>query len=50
MNQTPANSNDATTDHKLQGMPKDVIIVSSWLTGHLAAMFKTWEYVVLSHV
>jgi hypothetical protein len=46
----PANSNDATTGHKLQGMSKDAIIVSSWPAGSLAAMFKSWEYVVLSHV
>jgi hypothetical protein len=38
--QIPANSNDATTGHKLQGMSKDAIIVSSWPTGTLAAMFK----------
>ena len=50
MNQIPANSNDATTGHKLQGMSKDVIIVSSWPTGGLSLMFKNWEYVVLSHV
>jgi hypothetical protein len=31
-------------------MSKDAIIVSSWPTGSLAAMFKNWEYVVLSHV
>jgi hypothetical protein len=43
MKQIPANSNDATTGHKLQGMSKDAIIVSSWLTGGLAAMFKNWE-------
>ena len=48
MMQIPANSNDATTGHKLQGMSKDAIIVSSWPTGNLAAMFKNWEYVVLS--
>jgi hypothetical protein len=29
MKQIPANSNDATTGHKLQGMSKDAIIVSS---------------------
>jgi hypothetical protein len=40
MVQIPANSNDATTGHKLQGMSKDAIIVSSWPTGSLAAMFK----------
>jgi len=50
MKQIPANSNDATTGHKLQGMSKDAIIVSSWPTGSLAAMFKNWEYVVLSRV
>jgi hypothetical protein len=41
--QIPANTNDATTGHKLQGMSKNVIIVTSWPTG-----FKNWEYVVLS--
>ena len=50
MIQIPANSNEATTGHKLQGMSKDAIIVSSWPTGSLAAMFKNWEYVVLSRV
>ncbi len=44
------NSNDATTGHKLQGMSKDFSTVSSWPTGGLAAMFKNWEYVVLSQV
>jgi hypothetical protein len=42
MKQIPANSNDATTGHNLQGMSKDAIIVSSWPTGGLAAMFKNW--------
>ncbi len=50
MMQISANSNDATTGHKLQGMSKDAIIVSSWPTESLAAMFKNWEYVVLSRV
>jgi len=50
MNQIPANSNDGTTGHKLQGMSKDVIIVSSWPTGGLSKIFKNWEYVVLSRV
>ncbi len=50
MKQIPANSDDATTGHKLQGMSKDAIIVLSWPTGSLAAMFKNWEYVVLSCV
>ncbi len=49
-NYIPANSNDATTGHKLQGMSKDIIIVSSWPTGGLSLMFKNWEYVVLSRV
>ena len=31
-------------------MSKDDIIVSSWPTGNFAAMFKNWEYVVLSRV
>jgi hypothetical protein len=48
--QIPANSNDTTTGHKLQGMSKDTIVVTSWLTEGLAAMFKNWEYVVLSRV
>ncbi len=48
MKQIPANSNDATMGHKLQGMSKDVIVVTSWPTGGLAAMFKNWEYFVLS--
>ena len=50
MKQIPANSKYATTGHKLQGMSKDLLIVSSWPTGGLAAMFKNWEYVVLSRV
>jgi hypothetical protein len=50
MKQIPANSNDATTGHKLQGMSKELLIVSSWPTLGLAAMFKNWEYVVLSRV
>ena len=47
MTQLPINSNDATTGHKLQGMSKDVVIITSWPTGGL---FKNWEYVVLSRV
>ncbi len=42
MKQIPANTNDATTGHKLQGILKNVIIVTSWPTG-----FKNQEYVVL---
>jgi hypothetical protein len=43
MKQIPENTNDASTGHKLQGMSKDVIIVTSWPTG-----FKNWEYFVSS--
>ncbi len=50
MKQIPANSNDATTGHKLQGMTKAAIIVSSWSTRGIATIFKNWEYVVLSRV
>ncbi len=50
MKQIPENSNDATTNHKLQEMSKDTIIVSSWPTGGLAAIFRNREYVVLSCV
>ena len=47
MIQLPINMNDATTGHKLQGMSKDVVIITSWPKGGL---FKNWEYVVLSRV
>jgi hypothetical protein len=47
MKQILANTNNATTGHKLQGMSKDVNIVTSWPN---ASMFKNWEYVVLSCV
>ena len=50
MTRIPANLNDRTTGHKLQGMSKDVIIVTSWPTGGLSKIFKNWEYVVLSRV
>ena len=50
MTQFPINLNDATTGHKLQGMSKDVIIITSWPKGGLSALFKNWEYVVLSRV
>ncbi len=50
MKQIPANTNNASTGHKLQGMSEDGIIVTSWPTGSLASMFENWEYVVLSHV
>jgi hypothetical protein len=50
MRQISANINSATMGHKLQGMSKDVIVITSWPTEGLAAMFKNWEYVVLSRV
>jgi hypothetical protein len=50
MKQIPTNSIDAPTGHKLQGISKDVIVITSWPTGGLAAMFKNWEYVILSQV
>jgi hypothetical protein len=50
MKQIPANSYDATTGQKLQGMSKDVFVLMSRPTGGLAAIFKNWEYVVLSRV
>jgi hypothetical protein len=50
MKQIPANSYDATMGQKLQGMSKDVFVVTSRPTGGLAAIFKNWEYIVLSRV
>ena len=47
MHQLPVNLNDATTGHKLQGMSKDIIIITSWPSGEL---FRNWEYTVLSRV
>ena len=47
MTQFPVNLNDATTGHKLQGMSKDHIIITSWPSGGL---FRNWEYTVLSRV
>ena len=48
MTQLPLNLNDATTGHKLQGMSKDVVIITSWPSS--GAIFKNWEYVALSRV
>jgi hypothetical protein len=39
------NSNIATTGHKLQGMSKDNIVITSW-----NYTFKNWVYLVLSRV
>ena len=47
MTQFPVLLNDATTGHKLQGMTKDAMIVTSWPKW---AFFKNWEYTVLSRV
>jgi len=47
MTQLPLNLNDATTGHKLQGMSKDAIVITSWPKG---GIFRNWEYVVLSRV
>jgi hypothetical protein len=44
MYQFPINSNIATTGHKLQGMSKDLMVVTEWGT------FTNWVYVVLSQV
>ena len=45
MLQIPINLNDATTGHKLQGLSKDIVIITSWPSG---GIFTNWEYVVLS--
>ena len=42
--QLPINMNDATTGHKLQGMSKDNLIVTSW------TFVENWIYVMLSRV
>ena len=50
MRQLPINVNDATTCYKLQGMSRDALIVSFFPNAKLGAVFKNWEYVVLSCV
>ena len=45
MSQFGINSNIATTGHKLQGMTKNKLVVSSWMYS-----VRNWVYVVLSHV
>ena len=47
MTQFTINLNAATTGHKLQGMSKDVLIITSWPKDGL---FRNWEYTVLSRV
>lgn len=46
--QLPLNLNDATTGHKLQGMSKDIVIITSWPNFGDNPIFKNWEYTVLS--
>lgn len=43
--QFPVNLNDASTVHKLQGLSKDVLIITSW-----ANQWDNWEYTILSRV
>ena len=45
--QLPMNTNDATTGHKLQGMSKDHLIVTSW---DGISKWANWAYTVLSRV
>ena len=45
--QLPMNTNDATTGHKLQGMSKDRLIVTSW---DGISKWSNWAYTVLSRV
>lgn len=47
MTQFSVNLADATTGHKLQGMTKDVLIITSWPP---PGLFTNWEYTVLSRV
>jgi hypothetical protein len=49
MKQIPANINDATTGHKLQGMPKDVIIVASWPTKSMLKTGNMLSYPMYKH-
>ena len=48
--QFQVNLNNTITGHKLQGMSKDALIISSLPDRNLRALFKNWECVVLSHV
>jgi len=47
MTQFLINANDGTTGHKLQGMSKYYLIITSWPSGGL---FRNLEYTVLSRV
>ena len=48
--QFQVNLNNTITCHKLQGMSKDALIISSLPHQNPKALFKNWECVVLSHV
>ena len=50
MTQFPVNLNTATTGQKLQGMSLDALIIPAFPSKSLSALFKNWEYVVLSRV
>ena len=50
MTQFPVNLNNATTGQKLQGMSLDALIIPAFPSKTLSALFKNWEYVVLSRV
>ena len=50
MTQFPVNLNSATTGHKLQGMSLNALIIPAFPSKSLSALFKNWEYVVLSRV
>ena len=50
MTQFPVNLNSATTGHKLQGMSLDALTIPAFPSKSLSAIFKNWEYVVLSRV
>ena len=46
--QFQVNLNNTTTGHKLQGMSNDTLNITSFLDKCLRALFKNWEYAVLS--
>ena len=50
LEQILVNQNYTTTDHKMQGMSYDVLIMSSSPTGPFRGIFTDWKYVVSSHV
>ena len=50
MTQFQVNFNNATMGHKLQGISKDALIISSFPNKDLRALFKNWECVVFYRV